>query len=58
MAGVESEAARGDALFDLATWTLGHEEHLGDGLTGYGRQSAGRPSTASTRPHRAARSTC
>ena len=31
-----SEAARGDALFDLATLTLGHEEHLGDVLTGYG----------------------
>jgi aminoglycoside phosphotransferase (APT) family kinase protein len=31
-----SEAARGDALFDLATLTLGHEEHLGDVLAGYG----------------------
>ncbi|MYS38722.1 phosphotransferase family enzyme [Streptomyces sp. KhCrAH-43] len=31
-----SEAARGDALFDLATLTLGHEERLGDLLTGYG----------------------
>ncbi|MGW4802047.1 phosphotransferase family protein, partial [Nonomuraea sp. NPDC004297] len=27
-----SEAARGDALFDLATLTLGHEEHLDDVL--------------------------
>jgi aminoglycoside phosphotransferase (APT) family kinase protein len=31
-----SEAARGDALFDLATLTLGHEEHLDDVLDGYG----------------------
>ncbi|MFJ9640113.1 phosphotransferase family protein [Streptomyces sp. NPDC101178] len=31
-----SEAGRGDALYDLATFTLGHEEHLGDVLTGYG----------------------
>lgn len=31
-----SEAGRGDALFDLATLTLGHEEHLGDLVTGYG----------------------
>lgn len=31
-----SEAGRGDALFDLATFTLGHEEHLGDVLAGYG----------------------
>ncbi|MFF3111227.1 phosphotransferase family protein [Kitasatospora sp. NPDC057904] len=31
-----SEAARGDALFDLAVLTLGHEEHLGDVLAGYG----------------------
>lgn len=31
-----SEAARGDALFDLATLTLGHEEHLDDVLAGYG----------------------
>ncbi|MEU7927984.1 aminoglycoside phosphotransferase family protein [Micromonospora sp. NPDC049107] len=31
-----SEAARGDALFDLATLTLGHEERLGDVLAGYG----------------------
>jgi aminoglycoside phosphotransferase (APT) family kinase protein len=31
-----SEAAQGDALFDLATLTLGHEEHLDDVLAGYG----------------------
>jgi aminoglycoside phosphotransferase len=31
-----SEACRGDALFDLATLTLGHEEHLGDLVAGYG----------------------
>ncbi|EWM10476.1 phosphotransferase [Kutzneria sp. 744] len=31
-----SEAAQGDALFDLAILTLGHEEHLGDVIAGYG----------------------
>jgi aminoglycoside phosphotransferase len=31
-----SEASRGDALYDLASLTLGHEEHLGDVLAGYG----------------------
>ncbi|MFF4309476.1 phosphotransferase family protein [Streptomyces sp. 900105755] len=31
-----SEAGPGDALFDLATLTLGHEEHLGDVIAGYG----------------------
>jgi aminoglycoside phosphotransferase (APT) family kinase protein len=31
-----SEASRGDALFDLAILTLGHEERLDDVLTGYG----------------------
>ena len=31
-----SEAGPGDALYDLATFTLGHEEHLGDLLAGYG----------------------
>ena len=31
-----SEAARGDALHDLATLTLGHPEHLDDVLAGYG----------------------
>ncbi|MCO5996008.1 phosphotransferase family protein [Actinoallomurus rhizosphaericola] len=31
-----SEAGRGNALFDLATLTLGHEEHLGDVVAGYG----------------------
>jgi aminoglycoside phosphotransferase (APT) family kinase protein len=31
-----SEAAPGDALWDLATLTLGHEEHLADVISGYG----------------------
>ncbi|MFD3579288.1 phosphotransferase family protein [Streptomyces sp. NPDC058644] len=31
-----SEAGQGDALFDLATLTLGHAEHLGDVVAGYG----------------------
>jgi aminoglycoside phosphotransferase (APT) family kinase protein len=31
-----SEAGPGDALFDLAILTLGHEEHLGDVVAGYG----------------------
>ncbi|SIO90485.1 phosphotransferase [Nocardiopsis sp. JB363] len=31
-----SEAGRGDALYDLATFTLGHEEHLDDLIAGYG----------------------
>jgi aminoglycoside phosphotransferase (APT) family kinase protein len=31
-----SEASQGDALYDLATLTLGHEEHLGDVVAGYG----------------------
>ena len=31
-----SEAGQGDALFDLASLTLGHEEHLCDVLAGYG----------------------
>jgi aminoglycoside phosphotransferase (APT) family kinase protein len=31
-----SEAHQGDALYDLATLTLGHEECLGDVLAGYG----------------------
>ncbi len=31
-----SEAAPGDALFDLAILTLGHPEHLDDVLSGYG----------------------
>lgn len=33
-----SEAGQGDALHDLATFTLGHEEHLDDVITGYGRE--------------------
>ena len=32
-----SEASRGDALYDLAILTLGHEECLGDLVAGYGR---------------------
>jgi len=31
-----SEASQGDAHFDLATITLGHPEHLGDVVAGYG----------------------
>jgi hypothetical protein len=31
-----SEACQGDALLDLAVLTLGHEEHLGDVVSGYG----------------------
>jgi Ser/Thr protein kinase RdoA (MazF antagonist) len=31
-----SEACQGDALLDLAVLTLGHEEHLGDVVAGYG----------------------
>jgi aminoglycoside phosphotransferase (APT) family kinase protein len=31
-----SEASQGDALYDLASLTLGHEEHLGDVIAGYG----------------------
>jgi aminoglycoside phosphotransferase (APT) family kinase protein len=31
-----SEASRGDALFDLAILTLGHEERLGEVVAGYG----------------------
>jgi aminoglycoside phosphotransferase (APT) family kinase protein len=31
-----SEAAQGDALYDIATLTLGHPERLGDVLAGYG----------------------
>jgi aminoglycoside phosphotransferase (APT) family kinase protein len=31
-----SEGGRGDALFDLATLTVGHPEHLGDVIAGYG----------------------
>jgi aminoglycoside phosphotransferase (APT) family kinase protein len=31
-----TEAARGDALYDLASLTLGHREHLGDVIAGYG----------------------
>jgi aminoglycoside phosphotransferase (APT) family kinase protein len=31
-----SEAGQGDALYDLATLTLGHEDRLGDVVAGYG----------------------
>jgi aminoglycoside phosphotransferase (APT) family kinase protein len=31
-----SEAGRGDAMYDLASLTLGHPEHLADVLAGYG----------------------
>lgn len=31
-----SEAGKGDAMYDLASLTLGHEEHLGDVVAGYG----------------------
>jgi aminoglycoside phosphotransferase len=31
-----SEAGQGDALYDLASLTLGHPEHLGDVIAGYG----------------------
>ena len=31
-----SEASQGDALYDLATLTFGHEERLGDVVAGYG----------------------
>ena len=30
------DACQGDALFDLAILTLGHEEHLDDVVAGYG----------------------
>ena len=30
-----TEASQGDALYDLATLTLGHEEHLADVIAGY-----------------------
>jgi aminoglycoside phosphotransferase (APT) family kinase protein len=33
-----TEAGQGDPLFDLAILTLGHREHLGDLLAGYGRE--------------------
>ena len=31
-----SEAAQGDGLYDLASLTLAHEEHLDDVIAGYG----------------------
>ena len=35
-----SEAGRGDALYDVASLTLGHQEHLGDVVAGYGTDVA------------------
>ena len=35
-ASVLAEAGQGDALYDLATLTLAHEEHLDDVIAGYG----------------------
>ncbi|HZM38581.1 MAG TPA: aminoglycoside phosphotransferase family protein, partial [Acidimicrobiales bacterium] len=34
-----SGACQGDALYDLATLTLAHHEHLGDVITGYGTEA-------------------
>jgi len=34
-----SEAGQGDAMYDLASLTLGHPEHLGDVVAGYGAES-------------------
>ena len=31
-----SEAGQGDAMYDLASLTLGHHEHLADVIAGYG----------------------
>lgn len=33
-----SEAGRGDAMYDLASLTLGHRDHLDDVLSGYGAE--------------------
>ena len=33
-----SESGAGDAMFDLASLTIGHEEHLGDVVAGYGSE--------------------
>jgi aminoglycoside phosphotransferase len=33
-----TEAGQGDALFDLAILTLGHQQHLGDVVAGYGTE--------------------
>ena len=33
-----SEASQGDALFDLASLTLAHQEHLDDVIAGYGKE--------------------
>ena len=34
-----SEGGQGDPMYDLATLTLAHEEHLDDVIAGYGRSS-------------------
>jgi Ser/Thr protein kinase RdoA (MazF antagonist) len=34
-----SDAGKGDALYDLASLTLGHQEHLSDVIAGYGPTS-------------------
>ncbi|MBC9715815.1 aminoglycoside phosphotransferase family protein [Streptomyces sp. TRM66268-LWL] len=34
-----TEAGQGDPLYDLATFVLGHEEHLDDVLAGYGAEA-------------------
>ena len=34
-----SEAGQGDAMYDVASLTLGHPEHLGDVVAGYGAES-------------------
>lgn len=33
-----SEAGQGDALYDLASLTIGHQRHLSDVVAGYGAQ--------------------
>jgi hypothetical protein len=33
-----SEASQSDGMWDLATLTLGHPEHLGDVIAGYGEE--------------------
>ena len=35
-----SEAAQGDALYDLASLTLGREEHIGDVVASYGTSTS------------------
>ncbi|MDF5757412.1 phosphotransferase [Spongiactinospora sp. TRM90649] len=47
-----SEAGQGDALYDLATLTLGHEEHLGDVVAGRTKPPPRRCSRTSASPLR------